>query len=191
MSAKPLILIGAGGHAKVVVDALASQGRTLAGFVDTNPAPWLGAIPHLSEQELEGQLAHVELVMGFVGLQVASLDRRLQVQRSYTARGAVFPPVIHATATLGSEVALGAGVQVLAGAIVNAHALIGEAAIINTAAVVEHDAHVGAGSHIAPRAVVLGGARVGELCFVGCNAVIIQNAKLNPHSFVKALSIHQ
>ena len=194
MPSKPLFLIGAGGHAKVVAAALASQGKAITAYVDDNPASWLDSqhIPHISEAQLEAQLGtNPELVIGFVGLTLEALERRSQCMRDYQAKGAIFPSITHASAIIGSPVSLGAGVQILAGAVVNPYAIIKDGAVINSAAVIEHDAIIGAGSHIAPRAVVLGGAILGEHCFIGANAVIIQGVKVEQKTFVKALSLRK
>lgn len=191
---KPLMLIGAGGHAKVVAAALATQSKTIAAYVDPNPASWLESqgVPRLSEEELSLRLQDSpELVIGFLGLTPDALRKRAQLMKEYQALGATFPSVVHASATIASPVALGAGVQVLTGAVINPYAVIKDGAVINTGAVVEHDAIIGAGAHIAPRAVVLGAGRVGECSFIGANAVVIQGVNVEPNSFVKALSVRR
>ncbi len=190
---QPIILIGAGGHAKVLADALDSQGQTITAYVDPNPSAWLDAlnIPRISESDLQAQLPAVTLVIGFVGLSIEALIRRAAIMRDYIAQGANIPPVIHASAIIGQHVRVGAGVQILAGSIINAYATLEDGVVINTGAVIEHDAHISACTHVAPRAVVLGSAHIGEACFVGANSVVIQGANLKPHSFIKALSIHQ
>lgn len=192
--AKPLILIGAGGHAKVVVDALASQKKPLAAYVDPTPAPWLEAmgVKRMTDAELDALLpTSPELVIGFVGLTTDALERRLDLMRQYRTKGAFFPAIIHASATIGSSVSIGFGAQILAASVINPFAAIKDAAIINTAAIIEHDAIIGEGAHIAPRAVVLGNARIGDTSIIGSNAVVIQGSIVKARSFVKALSVHK
>lgn len=187
----PLILIGAGGHAKCVADALTTQGKIITHFVDDIIPAWLSATP-MSEADLHQQCASIpDCIIGFVGLSVDALSRRLALLRTYQQEGAIFTPVIHKSAIISPSARIGAGVHVLAGAIVNAGAIIEEGAVINTGAVIEHDAHIGAGCHIAPRAVVLGKATLGECCFIGSNAVVIQGASMGSQFFVKALSVHK
>jgi sugar O-acyltransferase (sialic acid O-acetyltransferase NeuD family) len=194
MASDALILIGAGGHSKVVVDALASRGVRVTAYVALQPSTWIeqNGISRMDEQQLETLLPQSpQLVMGFVGLGVEALQRRSILMRQYEEKGGRFPPVIHASAIVSHKVRLDAGVQVLVGAVVNADAILEKGAVINTAAVVEHDAVIGAGSHIGPRAVVLGGAKLGRECFIGSNAVIIQQTVVASGSFIKALSIAQ
>ncbi len=194
MPAKPLILIGAGGHAKVVLAALASQGKSITAYVDPNPASWLDAqsIPRLSEAELQALLPQApELIIGFMGLTTEALERRRALMQDYQSKGAHFPAVTHAAATIGSPVVLSAGVQVLSAAVVNPYAIIKDGAVVNSGAVVEHDAIIGAGAHIAPRAVVLGEARIGECSFIGANAVVVQGVNVEAKTFVKALSVRK
>ncbi|MBY0406855.1 MAG: hypothetical protein K2Q01_04130 [Rickettsiales bacterium] len=189
-----LILIGAGGHAKVVADALASEGKTFTHYVDSNPAPWLESIgvSRLSEAELEAILSTgPELVLGMGGITPESLARRVALMRGYEAKGATFPPIIDESVILGSGITVEEGAHILAHATINAGAHIGAAVIINTASLIEHDAHIEEGAHIAPRAIVLGAARVGPAAFVGAGAVVVQGASVPPAGFVKALRVHK
>jgi len=190
MPKNPLILIGAGGHAKVVLDALASHGKTITHYVDTNTPDWLSA-KAMSEEELQALLPQSpECIMGFVGLSVDALSRRLAMLRAYQAQGARFPVITHTSAIISPHAKIAAGAQVMAASVINAYATIAEGVVINTAATVEHDTTIRAGSHIAPRAVVLGGASIGECCFIGSNAVVIQEANVPSQTFVKAQSVH-
>lgn len=193
MSGSSWILVGAGGHASSVLDALLSQGQTPVAYVDPKPSVWLDAqgIVHISEQQLEERLSAETcyLAMGFLGMEPERLARRHALLMRYQGMGAWFPAVLHAQAIISPRAAIGAGAQVLAGAVVAGGADVGDGAVINSAAVVEHDAQIGAGAHVAPRAVVLGSARVGVHSFVGSGTVIVQGAALPPSSFVKALQL--
>ena len=189
-----LVLLGGGGHAKVVMDALQARNHLPAAYVDSKGSPWLDAlrITQWSEEKLMSMLGiGVQCVAAFVGLDCAALERRLQLMQKYKSSGAILPAVIHPSAIISKTAKIADGVQILAGAIVNGDATIGEGAVVNTGAVIEHDAVVGAGAHIAPRAVVLGGAQVGDLAYVGSNAVIIQNSTVAANNFIKALSVHR
>lgn len=189
---KGIILIGAGGHAKVVVQALESRGYFLRGYVDPTPAKWLDKhhIPHLSQDQLAALLPSCpQLAIGFLGLNCDSLKRRLTLQKDCEKKGGIFPPVLHRAAHISPSSCISPGAQVLTAAIIHPHATIGAAAVINTAAIIEHDATIGEGSHIAPRATVLGGASVGSCCFLGAGSVLIQGKTLQAHGFVKALAV--
>lgn len=184
-----IILIGAGGHAKVLLDVVQP-----AAYVDPKPNEWLNGkgIKHMSEEELNALLPQKPLLMmGFVGLSCDALARRQALMMDYIKRGAQFPAIIHPAASASPWAIIHDGVQILPGAIVNAHATLREGAIINSGAIVEHDAIVGKGAHIAPRATVLGGASVGEGAFIGSGAVIVQGALVPSGYFVKALTVHR
>lgn len=191
--AKPLILIGAGGHAKTLLDALESHQVIPAAYVDAKPQAWLEArgVKPLSESELITLLPQApQLAIGFVGLDTTSLERRLRLMLEYESNGAVFPAIAHRSAIVSAQAELAPGVQLLAGSVVNGFAKIGKGSIINTSAVIEHDAVIGEGVHIAPRSVVLGGAKVGDVATIGSSAVVIQNTIVPSKHFVKALTVY-
>ncbi len=189
-----LIIIGAGGHARVLYDCIAGQGRMLYAYVDPKKQEWLADtnIKHINEDELLSILpGRPELFMGFVGLDCDSLEKRVKMQNEYEKLGAYFTPLIHPAAFVSKKAVLGKGVQALPGSVINSGAQIGDGAVINSGAVVEHDAQVGAGVHVAPRAVVLGGAKVGDCAYIASGAVIVQNTAVAPKTFIKALTVYK
>ena len=187
MSQAPVIVVGAGGHAIVVADALLAQGRKVLGFVDTDAAlhgqsligrPVLGGDSILEQHNAAG----IELANGVGGAgnlaSVRNGSLRRHVQERLEAAGWRFATVIHPQAIVSRHAVVEPGAQVLAGAVVQALAHIERGAIVNTRAVVEHHAHVGAFSHIAPGAVLCGHVAVGAECHVGANAVVRQGIRL-------------
>jgi sugar O-acyltransferase (sialic acid O-acetyltransferase NeuD family) len=190
---KSLILIGAGGHAKSIWDAIHSQGLTLTAYVDPESKPWLDSlgIHRIEESSLAEQLQDApQLIMGFLGLDTNSLAKRQRKMEDYRSRGAIFPVIAHTSTIISTNARIDAGVQLMAGSIVNGFATIEPGAVINTRAIVEHDVRIGVGSHIAPGATVLGGAIVGACCYIGSNAVVIQNSTVAPCTLVKASSFY-
>lgn len=189
-----LILIGAGGHARVLYDCIAGQGRMLYAYVDPKHQEWLAAtnIKQISEDDLSSILPNrPELFMGFVGLDCKYLEKRLQMMQDYEKRGAYFTQLIHPTASVSKNAVLGKGVQALPNSVINSGAVIGDGAVINSGAVVEHDTQIGAGVHIAPKSVVLGGAKVGDCSYIASGAVVVQNSIVPPKTFIKALTVHK
>jgi sugar O-acyltransferase (sialic acid O-acetyltransferase NeuD family) len=180
LSAAPLVVLGGGEHARVVIDAASSSDRwVVQGYAapQASPAaltaPWLG-----DDAQLVARLADLPaderpwLVIGFGGdASTAGLARR-------TATADAFPSdsrwatIIHATAWVSPGATIEPGAVILAQAVVNHGAHVGRHAIINSGAIVEHDVMVGAGSHIAPGAVIGGGARIGRTSFVGLGSRI-------------------
>jgi UDP-perosamine 4-acetyltransferase len=185
----PVIVIGAGGHARVVADALRAAGSEVLGHTD--PAPELQGrlvlgLPVLGGDEalLRWNRSQVVLANGIGG--VGSLVLRIRVQQRVQSLGWTFVTVIHPAATLSPHATVGAGAQVLARAVLNPGADIGVGAIVNTAAVVEHDVVVGPFSHVAPGATLCGDVRIGAECHVGAGAVVLQGVTLGPRTIVGA-----
>jgi sugar O-acyltransferase (sialic acid O-acetyltransferase NeuD family) len=191
---KPIILLGGGSHAKVVMDTLHALGLSVGGYVDPQSSEWLkkANVSRITEEEFAALLPqHAQCAIGFLGLTCDALEKRYEKMLSYIEHGARFPTLVHPSAIVSPSAHLSLGVQVLPGAIINASAFIGEGTVINSGAVVEHDARIGAGVHISPGSVVLGGAKIEDFSYIGSGAVVIQNTTVSSRSFVKALRIHK
>jgi sugar O-acyltransferase (sialic acid O-acetyltransferase NeuD family) len=195
MSQAPIIVIGAGGHATVVADALLAAGRTVLGFLDSDPAK-SGArvmgLPLLGDDTvLEGHRGRgIELANGIGGtgspVSVGQGTTRCRVQQRLSVLGWTFVAVRHPGAIVSPFAELGPSSQVLAGAVVQPYAKVGEGAIVSTRAVVEHHAQVGAFAHIAPGAVLCGEVQVGDETHVGAGAVVRQGIHLGARVVVAA-----
>jgi sugar O-acyltransferase (sialic acid O-acetyltransferase NeuD family) len=187
---KPIYLIGAGGHCKVLVDILHLRGATIAGYYDFKTSAWLKelGIHKIKDEDSLNKLCKEkhQLCVAFLGRNIEDLKRRYVQMHECQKRGASFPAIIHPHSIISPKAVIGQGVQILAGSIVNACAVIKEGAVLNTASIVEHDAIIGPGSHLAPRATVLGAASVGDNSFVGSGSVIIQGRHVKKESFLKA-----
>lgn len=184
-----LVLLGAGGHAKVVADVARAAGWQVVGLVETGRerigqvAEPGGAKVIYDEAEFWAILAggaadaggalRVDAAIVAFGANQARLEatRRLEAHLEV-------PTLIHPSASISPSATLGAGTVVMPQVVVNASARIGEAAILNTACVVEHDCVIGSGSHLSPRATLAGGVRVGELSWLGAGATVINNLTL-------------
>ena len=178
-----VIVLGAGGHGKVVADAILSAGDTVLGFLDDDPArnavwdiPVLG--PFGAWESWADRAVFV------FGLGNNALRRELSGQMQVKWHTAVHP-----AARVGRGVVLGEGTVVLAGAVLNADAAVGPHCIINTGAIVEHDYRVGACTHISPRAVLCGTVLVGEESHIGAGAVVRNNLRVCSHTVVGAGSV--
>jgi sugar O-acyltransferase (sialic acid O-acetyltransferase NeuD family) len=138
----PVIIVGAGGHARVLVDALRTAGRPILGVVDpkltTDAAGPLG-LKVLGGDEALGQYCadKIELVNGIGG--TGSTERRHDVFAQFCARGFRFSSVVHRSAVVSEFAELGQGVQVMAGCVIQCGAIIGANTIINTNASIDHN----------------------------------------------------
>lgn len=181
MSERPVVVVGAGGHGKVVADALLAQGRTILGFVDTMPkgASGLPGLDIIGSDDSLDPHGGYDLVNGIGGTGArASRDLRRRVQARLEALGFCFVGVRHPTAVVSPHAVIAEGAQLMPGALVQAGALIGTGAIINTGAIVEHGCRIGAFTHCASGAILCGDVEVGEGAHIGAGAVIRQGVRL-------------
>lgn len=178
-STAELLLIGAGGHARVVADAAAlSQTWLSISATDRNPERCSGALlPGVALLSLAAALAHVDAVNSKCGLHIAIGDCAAR-QREALAFCAADPQrylvsVVHPRACVSPHAKVASGCFVAAFALVGPGAQLGEGVIVNHGAVVDHDVQVGAFCHIAPNATLGGGARLGQRVLVGAGAVVL------------------
>lgn len=186
---KPLIIIGAGGHAKVVLDAALSAGFSVLGMVDTNPMRQgdkvhdIPVIDGVSWMDIYGADA-VSLVMGIGS--VGNASKREEVFCNLIARGYRFSSIVHPSAVVAKDVTLGDGCVVMAGAVVQPGCRIEENIIINTGAQVDHDCHLSPHGHIAPGAILCGDVSIGRGTHIGAGATIIQGVTIGVECIVAA-----
>lgn len=175
-----LLILGAGGHGKVVADIARSAGWTVVGFVDTDASKVGTEVIDdltvvMSQDELVEKLEDDNLRHA-VTFAFGNNTGRLKLLGMFAA--AHTPTLIHATASISPSAALGAGTQVSPQAVVHPMAIVGEAVILNTGCIVEHDCHIHDGVHISPGAVLAGGVTVGARTWIGANATIINNISI-------------
>ena len=169
------VVVGAGGHARSVVDVLERAGHTVVAVSGAVPAGDHGADPWhvdvLADDREALELIEARGLHAVVA--IGANPARAGLVRTLVTRGLSVPPVVASTATVSPRSVLGAGTVVLEHAHVGPSTRVGEAVIVNTSAVVEHDCRVGGGSHVAPGAVLLGGAAVGSGTLVGSGARVL------------------
>jgi sugar O-acyltransferase (sialic acid O-acetyltransferase NeuD family) len=189
-----LVVLCAGGHARVVIEALHSRGARPTAVTDrdsTRVGSFLGGIPIIGSDEdiLAMKADSVDLANGLGNRASRSgpgLAGRRELFGRFAALGYAFPVISHLSAVIASDVSPGEGAQVMAGAIIQPGARIGRNVLVNTRAVVEHDCQIGDHCHIAPGAVLCGGVSVGEGTHVGAGAIILGGVSLGAGSVVAA-----
>lgn len=186
---RKLLLLGAGGHAKVVLDALFSSGSKPSACLDPDPklkGDALSGVPIPGGEELIGDFpsSKYELING-VGAPRDN-QRRKEVFERFRSQGYEFPPVVAPSALCSGSASLGAGAQILTRAVVHPGAVIGENAIVNTGAIIEHDCVIGDHAHIAPGAILCGGVRVDAEGFIGSGAVVLPGVRVGRKALVAA-----
>jgi sugar O-acyltransferase (sialic acid O-acetyltransferase NeuD family) len=178
-----LLLWGAGGHAKVVLDiALAMRAFTDICFADDSPEKQghsFRGLPVISGSRLSGWSG---------GFLIAIGDNRIRAARYRAAAAAGLSAVtlVHPSAIISPSAAIGEGTVVMPGAVINADARVGSNCIINTGSVVEHECIVGDHAHIAPRVALGGAVKVGDFALIGSGAVALPGAFIGESAIVGA-----
>lgn len=187
----PLVLIGAGGHAKVVLGLLQALGRDVIGVCDPELAraaipDWRGLRVIGNDEALEAWSSHaVELANG-VGPSPAGRHVRQRLHAHYAQRGFRFPPLVHPNAIVDASATVAAGAQVMAGAVLQADVVVGEFSVVNTGAQLDHDCRIGQHAHVAPGAVLCGGVTVGSRAFLGAACTILPGLDIGDDCVVAA-----
>ena len=192
---RPLVVVGAGGHGREVLDIVAAVNAaaeaagapvpwSLLGVVDDDPAD-----PSLLERRGDRLLGPVTALADLDADHVVAigdgevrrrLDERIQ---AWGGRAAV---LVHPSATVGADVHLGPGVVLAAGAVVTTNVVIGRHSHVNVGAVVSHDVRVGDHVTISPMAAVNGAAHLGDGAFLGTGAIVTPGRVIGERAVVGA-----
>jgi sugar O-acyltransferase (sialic acid O-acetyltransferase NeuD family) len=183
-----IVVIGGGGHAKVLVSVLQKTGHDIAGYTDPADRGELLGVPYLGDDdrlaELIEQQPRCRAVLGIGKLDTTG--SRLALQTRLAGLGFALPAIVSCHAVVNRDSQLGDGTVVFDGVVVNSGAVIGKACILNTHATIEHDCRLGDDVHVAPGAVLCGGVVVGDHCLIGSAACIIQGVRIGARVLVGA-----
>lgn len=187
---KPLVMIGAGGHASVLAEILLTEGRSIIAVVSPQVilenSPLAGIDTLTSDEDLLAAYSpeQVELVNGMGA--IPGNDVRFRLFNYFSEQGYHFISVISSHATVSKYAQLADGVQVMAGAIVQTNASINVNCIINSGAIIEHDCCIGSHNHIAPSATLSGSVTTANQVHIGTGACVIQGIKIGEQAVVGA-----
>lgn len=170
-----MIVYGASGHGKVVIEILETLGKRVDFVVDDNPA-----LSKLLGYEVRRNLGfYKEAVVAIGSCQARKkIVEALQVEKWVTA--------IHPTATISPRAEIGEGSVVMPNAVVNSCAVIGKHCIVNTGATVDHDCEIEDFVHVAPGAHISGGVSIGEGSWIGVGACVKQGVKIGKGCMIGA-----
>lgn len=186
---KKILVVGGGGHAKVLMDCISSMGEfDIMGIIDPKLPkgsefcgfPVLGGDELLEDWDEEDVRCALGVGMVEAGSSRKTLFEKIQKQ------GFLFPALVHRSVLKTPTVSLSAGVQIMAGARLQPDSKILENTIVNTGVIIEHDCFIGSHSHIAPGAVLGGNVTVGECSHIGLGAKIIPGIEIGNHVTVGA-----
>ena len=164
-----LVIIGTGGHGRVIADLAVKNGYTNICFIDDYATgaclgfPIIGTCDHI-EDENDGE---TDFIIG-----IGNNSTRKEISEKHKVNWAT---IIHPSAQIAVGVSIGKGTAIMACAVVNACASVGNHCIINTGAVVEHDNVIGDYAHISSKAALGGNVHIGSLTHVGIGATVRNN----------------
>lgn len=190
---KKLLLIGAGGHARSVIDSIqGTKEYEIAGILDVaeKVGTFLDGIEVIgTDAEMKAYftqgIRYAFLSLGSIG---DTTIRRRVYERALSC-GFVFPSIMDVSAVIARNVRIGQGVFVGKNAVINAGTVIGDGCIINTGAVIEHDCRIGDFVHIASGAVLCGDVSVGYDTHIGAGTTVIQGVHIGMHTMIGAGSV--
>lgn len=188
---KKLVILGAGGHAKGIVDIIQLGNHyELIALLDPNSAlhgthvlgvPILGGDEQLSSLKGDG-VTHVFIGLGSVG----NAKPRQVLYEKALSLGFELATIIHPSAIIAASASIGRGTVLMAGSIVNADSCVDDNVIINTGAIIEHDNRIGAHAHVATGARLAGAVTVGQGAHIGAGATVKQNITIGSRAIVGA-----
>ena len=184
-----LLILGAGGHGKVVADTAAAIGQwKKIAFLDDRHA----SLKTVLDWPVMGSLKEANKFLpeydGFC-VAIGNNELRLKLLKSYQGQGFSAPSLIHPTAYISPSASLGSGCVVFAQAVVNPESQIGEAGIINTGASVDHDCVLEAGVHLCPGVRLAGEVRIGQQTTLGTGSAVIPQITIGSHTMIGAGSV--
>lgn len=184
-TAKSVIIIGAGGHAKVIIELLRSSGYKPAVCIgDADSPDECHGVPVLQGDHQLEPLRAQGLALAFVAIGNNALRRQLglmALQYGFTLVNAISP-----TAVISPTVHLGQGIAVMAGAVINAASVIDDFVIINTGATIDHDCTIGEACHIAPQCGLAGNVSVGMESFLGIGCSVVPGRRIGHRTAIGA-----
>ena len=167
-----LIIIGAGGHGKVIADAALKNGYTNICYIDDHATGDVMGFPII------GTSADIERlndgITDFI-IGIGNNAVRKTIAEEYNVN---WVSIVHPSAQIAFNAEIGKGSVVMANAVVNACATVGEHCIINTGAIVEHDNVIENYAHISPNVALGGTVRIGSLTHVGIGATVKNNTEI-------------
>lgn len=172
-----MILFGASGHAKVIIDILEKSGEVIDFLIDANPelTSLLGYKVYTEDRVPE----HNQPVIISIGNNAI----RKRIAHRLPDR---FGTAIHPLSVVDERALIGKGTVVMANAVINSSVHIGDHCIINTSASVDHDCKIGSFVHISPGATLCGGISIGEGSQIGAGATVIPNLTIGKGVIVGA-----
>lgn len=183
-----LLIWGAGGHGKVVLDVVRAQETfTDVVFIDDGARTWPGDFQGCRVVGDRTELAHLRAA-GYAHFVIAigCNDVRAQCFQAALETGIEPITLVHPTAAVSRRATIALGTVVMPNAIINAGGVVGTDCIINSGAIVEHDCCIADHAHLAPGAVLGGGVVIGAYSLIGLNSSVLPGTEIGERAIVGA-----
>lgn len=174
-----IIIIGAGGHGRVIADIVKSAGDTVLGFLDDGVAG-----SNICGRILGAVSDCIKFKDKLFIIAIGNNEVRKNISLKYPDLN--YYTAVHPAAAVSDSARIGSGTCVMPGAVIAAGAKVGAHCIVNTNAVIEHDCVLEDYVHVSPSATLCGTVRVGEGTHIGACAVAVNNIRIAPHSVIGA-----
>lgn len=171
---KKVIIIGAGGHAKVIADIIEKSGDEVVGFLDDNKENGATVIKNykvIGDLNNRFAMAVTKKDVEFI-IAIGDNKKREEISHSPNLK---FYTAIHPSAQIGIDVNIGEGSVIMANSVINSSVQIGKHCIVNTGAIVEHDNIIEDFVHISPNASLGGIVKIGESTHLGIGSIVKNN----------------
>lgn len=188
----PIIVIGGGGHAKVLIESLQLQKRSILGITDSNEnkkGSTLFGVPVIGDDNmiLQHSPKSIQLVNGIGAVQSTTI--REEIFNVFKKHNYIFAHSIHPSSVLSPSSNFSEGVQIMAGSIIQPDTIIGKNTIINTKTSIDHDCTIGDHVHLAPGVTINGTVNIKNGVLVGAGSTILQNLIIGENSIIGAGSV--
>ena len=185
MAEPGIVILGAGGHARVVAEAAGLCGLRLIGHLapedeGNGPGDWLGGDGRIAELAQAGH----RFIPGIGFVDARGAARRARILAALPA--AALCSVTHPAAVVSASARIGGGSFIGPGAIIGVGAQIGGFALINSGAIVDHDCQIGANCHISAASALSGDVRLGDNVLIGAGAVVRQGIRIGANVVIGA-----
>ena len=182
VNSRRVVVVGAGGHAHVVVDVLLATDNTVVAALDRNPdlsGRKIRGVVVANDDRSVSDMDHDAVIVA-----VGDNEARRHLFSALAEAGETFVTAVHPSAVIAPDVILGDGVLVCAGAVINPAAIVAENSIVNTSASVDHHCQIGPHVHIAPGARLGGECVIAEGVLVGIGATLLPRVRVGRNATI-------
>lgn len=166
-----MIIFGASGHSKVILDIIDSIETKSINFILDDDRSKTKLLDYTIQHEFTSEMDDLEVVIA-IGNNITRKKLAGRISNSFCKA------LVHSSARISKEAEIGEGSVIMANAVINSSTIIGRHCIINTSAIVEHDSQISDFAHISPGATITGNVKIGEGTQIGAGAIVIPGIEI-------------